>query len=179
MTVTAASMLNYITTRDHRMMQRVNNWRAPQWVRVWMLTATRGGDGWLWYAMCLAVLVWGGEDRFRALLAVLQSFITSTTSFIVLKRLIGRKRPCDIAPHCWATLLPPDRFSFPSGHAMTACSMAVSFGMFYPSWLVGLLFCAASIALSRIILGLHFLSDVLVGASMGLLLGYLAYVVHQ
>ena len=39
----------------------------------------------------------------------------------------------------------------------------------------GLLFCACSIALSRILLGLHFLSDVLAGAAIGALLGYASY----
>ena len=30
-------------------MRRVNRWPAPRWIRVWMICATRGGDGWLWY----------------------------------------------------------------------------------------------------------------------------------
>ena len=60
MTVFPQTMLEYISTRDHRVMRRLNNWRAPRWVRLWMIFATRGGDGWLWYAIsfacfCLAV----------------------------------------------------------------------------------------------------------------------------
>ena len=47
------------------------------------------------------------------------------------------------------------------------------------SLMVGLLFCAFSIALSRIVLGMHFLSDVLVGAGLGATLGYLSYWVYQ
>jgi undecaprenyl-diphosphatase len=84
-----------------------------------------------------------------------------------LKKLSGRKRPCEVEPHCWATLLPPDRFSFPSGHTITAFSVAVSLGAFYPTLLPALLFCALSIAISRILLGMHFLSDVLVAALLG------------
>jgi peptide/nickel transport system permease protein len=38
-------------------MRRVNNWRAPRWIRLWMICATRGGDGWLWYAMGFAILL--------------------------------------------------------------------------------------------------------------------------
>jgi undecaprenyl-diphosphatase len=63
--------------------------------------------------------------------------------------------------------LPPDRFSFPSGHTITAFAVAVSLAAFYPDLGIGLLFCAASIALSRILLGMHFLSDVLAGALIG------------
>ena len=47
MTVSNA-MLTYIASRDHTLMLRVNRWPAPRWIRVWMLCATRGGDGWLW-----------------------------------------------------------------------------------------------------------------------------------
>lgn len=88
-------------------------------------------------------------------------------SFTLLKKISGRQRPCAIAPHCWATLLPPDRFSFPSGHTITAFAVAVALGSFYPALLPLLLFFALSIAASRILLGMHFLSDVLAGALIG------------
>jgi len=80
---------------------------------------------------------------------------------------MGRRRPCAIEPHCWSTLLPPDQFSFPSGHTITAFAVAVSLSIFYPGLSVGLLFCASSVAISRIMLGMHFLTDVLVGALLG------------
>ena len=52
--------------------------------------------------------------------------------------------------------------------------MTMALGGYYPEMLPALLFCAASIALSRILLGMHFLSDVLAGAAIGALLGYAA-----
>ncbi len=52
--------------------------------------------------------------------------------------------------------LPPDQFSFPSGHTITAFAVAVSLSRFYPELATGLLFCALSIAASRILLGMHF-----------------------
>ena len=94
--------------------------------------------------------------------------------FMKLKRVIGRKRPCAIEPHCWAQLLPPDQFSFPSGHTITAFSVAVALGMFYPEMQPGLFFCAASIAASRVLLGMHFLSDVIAGAILGTVLGFVS-----
>ena len=38
-------------------MRRLNRWRAPRWVRWWMLLATRAGDGWLWGLIGIAVLL--------------------------------------------------------------------------------------------------------------------------
>ncbi len=167
-------MFDFIANRDHRLMQRVNSWSAPQWVRVWMMWATWGGDGWLWYAMGLIVLLFGGDRRYEALISAGASSGAGILLFLKLKRLCNRQRPSAIKPHCWATLLPPDQFSFPSGHTITAFSIAVPLGLFYPSLMVGLLFCAVSIAISRVMLGLHFLSDVLAGCAIGVLLGAVA-----
>ncbi len=155
-------------------MRRVNRWRAPRWLRVWMIAATRGGDGWLWYAMGLLVALVGGHERFRALGAAAAASAAGIGLFLKLKRAFGRKRPCALEPHCWATLLPPDQFSFPSGHTITAVAVTVSLGAYYPMMLPGLFFCAVSVALSRILLGMHFLTDVVAGAVLGGLLGYSA-----
>ncbi|MGA3079551.1 MAG: phosphatase PAP2 family protein, partial [Bryobacteraceae bacterium] len=139
---------------------------------VWMICATRGGDGWLWYAMGIVILLFGGPTRFAAVGVAALAAGVGIALFLFLKQRINRKRPCAVQPHCWATLLPPDRFSFPSGHTITAFAVALSLGTFYPGLLPGLLFCAGSIALSRILLGMHFLSDVIAGAVIGSGLAY-------
>ncbi|MEO8026696.1 MAG: phosphatase PAP2 family protein [Bryobacteraceae bacterium] len=168
----AVKVLDLISSGDHRLMKRVNRWRAPRWIRLWMIFATRGGDGWLWYGLGLTVLLFGGESRTPALLAALLASGAGSLLFFRLKRLIGRKRPCAIESHCWATLLPPDQFSFPSGHSITAFAVTIAVSGFYPGLLAGLLFCALSVAVSRVLLGMHFLSDVIVGSLIGAALGY-------
>lgn len=160
-------MLHLIATGDHKLMRKVNKWPAPKWVRLWSIVATRAGDGWLWYLTGLSILLLGGDNRFTATAAAGSAALTGIGIFILLKKLSGRKRPCEIEPHCWAKLLPPDQFSFPSGHTITAFAVAVTLGSFYPVLLPALLFCAASIAISRILLGMHFLSDVIAGALLG------------
>jgi undecaprenyl-diphosphatase len=62
---------------------------------------------------------------------------------------------------------------------MTAFAVAVPLLLYYPSLTVGLLFCALSIAASRILLGMHFLSDVVAGAVIGTALGYLGFLAFQ
>ena len=170
MTGIAHVFFESIERRDHSIMRRVNKWPAPKWVRLWMICATRGGDGWLWYALGAALLVFGGaEGRW----AVAESTIAAAAGiglFLILKRVAGRRRPCAIEPHCWSTLLPPDRFSFPSGHTITAFAFSTPLIVQYPEAAPGILFCALSIAASRIITGMHFLSDVVVGGVLGWLL---------
>ncbi|HEY4363488.1 MAG TPA: phosphatase PAP2 family protein [Bryobacteraceae bacterium] len=165
------SIVDFGQQTDHRLMLRVNRWRPPRWMRWWMLAATRGGDGWLWYLSGIMIAIFGGPNRVRALVAGALAVGVGIALFRKLKKAFGRQRPCALAPHCWARLLPPDQFSFPSGHTITAFAVAISLGSFYPALLPGLLFCAASVAASRILLGMHFLTDVLAGAAIGGLLG--------
>lgn len=167
-------MLTFIAHRDQNLMRRIHRWPAPRWIRIWMICATRGGDGWLWYGMGLMVLLFGGPNRFAAVGAAALAAGVGIALFLRLKKATGRKRPVAMEPHVWATLLPPDQFSFPSGHTITAFTVAVSLSMFYPSLTVGLLFCAVSVAASRILLGMHFLSDVLAGSLIGATLAYLS-----
>lgn len=174
MTVTKA-VWNQIQSNDHRLMKRVHRWRAPRWFRVLMIAATRGGDGWLWYALGLILVLYGGEHRFEAIGAGVAAAVVSILLFSTLKQASHRKRPCEIEPHCWSSILPPDKYSFPSGHSITAFAVALSVGLFYPDLQGCLLAVAFLIASSRIILGMHFLSDVLAGSAIGTILGFASY----
>ena len=176
MTIAAARpIFDLIAAGDYRLMRRVHRWRAPRWVRLWTVCATRGGDGWLWYLLGALLLLFGGPSRLPAVGAGALASGTGIVVFLGLKRLAARKRPCAIEPHCWATLLPPDQFSFPSGHTITAFAVSVPIVLFYPALLAGLMFCAVSVGISRVLLGMHFLSDVLAGAAIGIALGWAAF----
>jgi undecaprenyl-diphosphatase len=167
----ARTVWGFIERRDHRLMRRLNRWRAPRWIRYWMIAATRMGDGWLWYALGIILLVYGGPQRYSAVGAAGGAAIVGIFFFKALKNLSQRPRPCQLEPHCWSKVLPPDKFSFPSGHTMTAFSIALVVSYFYPSLEATLFFLAVNIAASRIVLGMHFLSDVLAGVVLGVALG--------
>ena len=172
---TASSMLSLIERRDHLVMRRVHRWLAPRWVRYWMVWATRGGDGWLWFALASALIVLGGEPGRKAAAEAAPPGLLGVALFMILKRLTGRKRPCHLEPHCWSTLLPPDQFSFPSGHTITAFAVTIPVGGHFPDAMPALAFCSLSIAVSRVLLGMHFMSDVLAGALIGGGLGWMMY----
>jgi undecaprenyl-diphosphatase len=164
-----------VSDADVALMRRIHQWPAPRWVRVCMLTSTRGGDGWLWAFCGVAVLASHDRDKVAACLAAALAAAFGILVFTVLNRAVGRPRPCTLQPHCWANLLPPDQFSFPSGHSITAFAVALPFSLFYPALAPVLLPAAGMVALSRMILGLHFLTDVIAGAAIGAVLGALGY----
>src|SRR5262249_30760742 len=124
----------YIDQRDRRIMRRVNRWQAPRWVRIFMIVWTRLGDGLLWYAVGLALLVFGHERGIHAFFASAVAAFASIALFRQVKRLSRRARPCHVEPHCWSLITPPDQFSFPSGHAMTSFAIAVALAHFYPDF---------------------------------------------
>ena len=103
----AKAVWDQIQSNDHRLMRRVHHWRAPRWFRILMIVATRGGDGWLWYALGLILVLYGGEQRFAAIGAAASSVAAGIFLFRALKHTSRRKRPCEIEPHCWASILPP------------------------------------------------------------------------
>ena len=173
MTRTAA-MIEFIAHQDHRLMNSVQRWRPPRWFRLWMVCATRGGDGWMWYAMGVVLLLVGGPSRFSAVLDSTVASATGIVIFLSLKKSIGRKRP-SVNVANWGKLLPPDQFSFPSGHSITAFAITTPLVLYYPSMAPGLMFCALSIAVSRVLLGMHFVSDVVAGCVIGATLGYVSF----
>jgi undecaprenyl-diphosphatase len=164
-----------LSASDNNVMRCFNRWRAPRWFRWWMLLAARAGDGWLWGAIGIAVLFSPDEMRFRAIEAAACAVTCGIVLFHRVKRVVCRIRPRDIEPHCWAHIVTRDRFSFPSGHSTTAFAVAMTLGSFYPEIMPVLLVLAANVAISRVVVGMHFLSDVLVGSGAGALLGYIAF----
>jgi undecaprenyl-diphosphatase len=95
---------------------------------------------------------------------------------VCAKRRFRRARPCerarprafDVVPLAW---FPSDRFSFPSGHALNAFAIGSVIALAIPAAAVPVLALAASVAASRVVLGLHWLSDVLAGAIAGVAIG--------
>src|SRR5215469_3703439 len=145
--MTARRMVwEFIEARDYQVMRKVHRWRPPRWMRFWMVASTRLGDGWIWYSIGILLLLFGGEMRFLAFAASASAEAATVFLFRFLKKASKRKRPCQLESHCWAKILPPDQFSFPSGHAMSAFSIALVISYFYPSLEGVLWFLALNIA---------------------------------
>jgi undecaprenyl-diphosphatase len=173
--MTMSRAIELLSTPDYVLMRRVNRWYPPRWFRYSMLVSSRAGDGALWVVLSVALLAVNARPALAALLSGVLAVFAGIALFTLIKRSVGRKRPCAIEAHCWANLLPPDKFSFPSGHTITAFAVLGSVGSGLPTLAPFLLFAAVCIAMSRIILGMHFLTDVLVGMMLGVWLGVCSF----
>ena len=163
-------MANRLNGIDRGLMDQINSWPAPAWIRVWMVAASWLGNGWLWWGIGFAILLAGG--RYRVLIAGGVAVGLAQGLGRLLKIAVSRERPCAARKHVWARVPPPDPYSFPSAHTMTAFAFALAVGMGIPELLWWLVFAAASVAASRIVLGLHYLSDVVAGGILGAGIGW-------
>src|SRR5258707_9763938 len=115
MTVTR-SVWGFIERRDHRVMRRMNRWRAPRWIRYWMIAATRMGDGWLWYGLGIMLLLYGGPQRFPAIRAAGAAGIGRGFLFLNLQPGgAAAPPPPNNAALSLHVLSPPPTFSFSRG----------------------------------------------------------------
>jgi undecaprenyl-diphosphatase len=175
-------VIAYVSQSDVRVSGRLRGWTPPRWFRVWMIWATRLGDGWLWLSTGLFITL-GGRQYHSVLSAVAVAAGITNILVVLLKRRFRRNRPADYAPNpllktsLGAQSLAFDRFSFPSGHSMNAFAVATVLGLAFPAFGPLLLLLAASVALSRLVLGQHFLSDVAAGSAIGALVGALSFFV--
>ena len=117
-----------------------------------------------------------------ALSAAALASASGTLLFMTIKRICGRERPCAIEPHCWASLLPPDKFSFPSGHSIEAWTLATVIANEYHDHRaveIAAYGLASAVSISRFTGHNHFLSDVLVGSALGYGIGRYVYKTHH
>lgn len=135
---------------------------------------SRLGDGWLWYALILSIpFLYPQSGPGLALLMTLTG-LTCTVSYKLLKRWLIRERPFISFPTINCATPPLDRYSFPSGHTLHAACFQVMLSMAEPALALVILPFTLSVAASRMVLGLHYPSDVAVGALIGGLMGYSA-----
>jgi membrane-associated phospholipid phosphatase len=106
-------------------------------------------------------------------LAFIASLVVGSAVLHVIKLVLGRRRPRDDMEMGLYGFVPlafnPDYNSFPSGHALTICCVAVIFTCVWPMWWPLWFGIAAFLAVTRALLTAHFLSDVMIGAGIGLI----------
>jgi len=138
--------------------------------------ASRLGDGIVWYVLILALPVLYGASAVRLAIAMAFTGLLGVVLYTLLKRLFVRERPFITHQGISQAAAPLDRYSFPSGHTLHAVCFTWQAGAHFPELAWVLLPLTALIAASRVVLGLHYPTDVLAGASIGAALAALGLV---
>ena len=159
--------LNRMNHLDGALCVKVNHTSQYRIIRDWFRLMSRLGDGVFWYTLLVAILIVQGHT---ALLPVLHVALTGLTGTFVYKWLKGktlRPRPYQVLQDVLLTGKPLDYFSFPSGHTLHAAAFTCMTFAYYPSLAMLVIPFSLMVAVSRVVLGLHYPSDVLAGAVIG------------
>jgi undecaprenyl-diphosphatase len=162
---------------DARLSARMRVAGRPGFIRSLAIILAHSGDSWFWWAG-LGLLWWLGNSFWRPwALTVLLSIIALAVIVLAIKFTIRRRRP----EGDWGGVYrKTDPHSFPSGHAARVILIAVlAIGM-GPGWLA-LVICiwAPLVALARVAMGVHYLSDIVAGFGLGAVAGVLSLLVSS
>lgn len=162
-----AHALEWLAAQDRVLCRRFNRVSHIGWLRFLFATVSRLGDGIFWYALMAALLVFGGTRAIPAVAHMIVVGLICTALYKSIKARTSRPRPYAAQPEITLCASPLDQFSFPSGHTLHAAGFSLVALAYYPALFWLLLPFAMLVALSRIVLGLHYPSDVIAGAVIG------------
>ena len=145
----------------------LNRISRPPIVNKFFVLVSWLGDGTAWYGLILTLPLISGEAGLLTSLSMVKVGVINLALYKIIKSLTGRARPCAVSPSIILGTAPLDQYSFPSGHTMHAVAFSMIATAHHPelAWVLALFSCL--IAMSRVILGLHYPTDVLAGGVIG------------
>lgn len=146
---------------------RANQVCARRGLRLYFTAISRLGDGAFWYALMAAMVALDGMAGLKASAHLAATGCIALLLYKLLKRWTRRPRPfaSDVRIRAWVA--PLDEFSFPSGHTLHAVAFTLVALAHYPALAWLLIPFTASVAVSRVMLGLHYPSDVVAASAIG------------
>ncbi len=135
---------------------------------------TRLGDGFL-YPLIILLSILIDSFQLKLLLSFLIGFSIERILYYLIKNTTKRERPFEKLKIKDIIILPPDKYSFPSGHTSSSFLFATLFSLFFPQLTIIVFTFAVLVAFSRIILNLHYPTDVLIGLQIGILTAIISW----
>ncbi len=168
--------LKNILALDAQLTKKMRIAEKPGKLRTVAAFFAHSGDSWFW-ALGLLLLWFLGNTFWKQWAMVqLAAIITAAAIVLIVKFSVKRKRP----EGEWGLMYrSTDPHSFPSGHATRSFLIGMMSIFLGPLWLAILLVIwAPLVALGRVAMGVHYLSDIVVGALLGILGGWIGFNIY-
>lgn len=160
--------LRRLIEADARLSARLRVAEKPGALRRLAVLLAHSGDSWYWFA-ALALVWWLSAVWRGFIVQIVVGILATAAVVIVVKFTVRRRRP---EGQWGAFYRRTDPNSFPSGHAARMAMLAVAgFAFGHPWFGLALLFWAPLVALARVAMGVHYVSDVTAGMLIGLGVG--------
>lgn len=156
---------------DPGLCRAASHWARRRTVHHFFGVISRLGNGVFWYGLMTVLAAFGGT---RGIVAALQMLGTGLVAWLLYRSLklhTRRSRPFRAHPEVTARAAALDEYSFPSGHTLHAVSFTIVAVAWFPFLALPLIVFTVLVAMSRVVLGLHYPTDVLAGVVIGTALG--------
>jgi undecaprenyl-diphosphatase len=164
--------------RDLRWIREIHGVASRPVVILALVAASRLANGVLWYSLMVLFPLLGGVTGTACAMQMAGVGVLNLAIYRHLKPRVCRLRPCDNCPGVNARARPLDTYSFPSGHTLHTVSFCAVISYRYPRAVLIAGPFAIVVASSRLVLGLHYPSDVVVGGLMGIATAALVLLVN-
>ncbi len=163
-----SALANRVIDADLALTVSVNRGCQTQCIKAFFAGISRLGDGVFWYTLMQLLPLLFGAEGLQTSAKMFVAGLIALAIYKLLKERTGRPRPCAVSPRITRGTAPLDEFSFPSGHTLHAVTFSLIVCSAHPGLMPFVVPFAVCVALSRVILGLHYVSDVVAGAILGL-----------
>lgn len=164
-------LFDWVDQHEYLLCRSINRNLRLRPLKSYFALVSRLGDGWFWYALILLLPILAPTQGLKLALLCTGTGLACTLIYKVLKQNMVRERPFIAFPAIHCGVPPLDRYSFPSGHTLHAVCFNVLIYASLPVLGLVLVPFTLSVMASRVVLGLHYPSDVAAGALIGLALG--------
>ena len=174
--MTTSKTLQAIHSIDVIAFLSIVQWNTRRRIRVLASLISTSADGWFYLLIPVVIVMVSPKVGWIVFFVLIIGFAIERPIYLLLKNGFKRNRPPNIIPGFESVITASDEFSFPSGHTSGAFIVATTLMLLVPLGLYSLYLYgwALNVALSRIILGVHFPLDTVAGALLGSSIAWIA-----
>lgn len=171
------SLVTGIERYDTAILKKVAIFTGKPLIDKFMYSMSKSGDGPIYFIIGAMALAFKASKAGNLIFVTAIAFAIELTLQKTLKHLLKRERPFKTLHDVKFLIKPPDKFSFPSGHTAGAFLMATVIGMFYGVFAFPVFVWAVFVGFSRVYNAVHYPSDVISGAILGVVSAWIGFVI--